>query len=324
MILLNLAFAANPIGATVVAIAALIAGLVLAYNKVGWFHDLVDAAFSGIVAAFEWVRDIALEVFDWLSEHWPLILIILTGPFGLFITAIIRYRDEIIDAVKAVIDWVRDHWELLLVILTGPFGLALVAILRFKDDVIGAVMAAIDFVREHWLLILEILTGPFGAALLVITTFWDDIKNGARDAVEFVVGKFEWLVDKIEDIVSDVQHAIGLVVDAIKAPMNAVIGAWNDLAFTVPEIDTHIPGVGRIGGQTINFPDIDRLASGGLVTSPTLAWVGEAGPEAVIPLDQMDRWGRGQSYVLNMYPRRADPADVAFAFRRLEIAATGR
>ena len=34
------------------------------------------------------------------------------------------------------------------------------------------------------------------------------------------------------------------------------------------------------------FPDIPLLASGGIVTDPTLAMVGEAGPEAVIPLDR--------------------------------------
>lgn len=33
--------------------------------------------------------------------------------------------------------------------------------------------------------------------------------------------------------------------------------------------------------------DIPKLASGGIVTSPTLAWVGEAGPEAVVPLRTM-------------------------------------
>jgi TP901 family phage tail tape measure protein len=44
---------------------------------------------------------------------------------------------------------------------------------------------------------------------------------------------------------------------------------------------------------------IPGLAAGGLVTSPTLAMVGEAGPELVIPLDRMGGMG-GDTYVINV------------------------
>jgi phage-related minor tail protein len=36
---------------------------------------------------------------------------------------------------------------------------------------------------------------------------------------------------------------------------------------------------------------IPRFAEGGIVTGPTLALIGEAGPEAVIPLDRMSNGG---------------------------------
>jgi hypothetical protein len=39
-----------------------------------------------------------------------------------------------------------------------------------------------------------------------------------------------------------------------------------------------------IGGKGFAMPDIPMLADGGIVTSPTLAMIGERGPEAVIPL----------------------------------------
>lgn len=48
----------------------------------------------------------------------------------------------------------------------------------------------------------------------------------------------------------------------------------------------------EIFGQQIDVPDIPRipqLADGGLITAPTLAIVGEAGPELVLPLNQPDR-----------------------------------
>jgi len=38
-----------------------------------------------------------------------------------------------------------------------------------------------------------------------------------------------------------------------------------------------------IGGGSIGFPDVPLLAQGGVVTSPTLAMVGEKGTEIVAP-----------------------------------------
>jgi len=66
---------------------------------------------------------------------------------------------------------------------------------------------------------------------------------------------------------------------AFKSAINAVIGGWNRLSFSLPSVDTHIPGIGRVGGWTIHTPDIPLLAQGGDVTSPGLAVVGERGPE---------------------------------------------
>ena len=79
---------------------------------------------------------------------------------------------------------------------------------------------------------------------------------------------------------------------------------WNGLSIPgfnvkLPSVDTHIPGVGKVGGETLGWggfdlPDVGllptKLAAGGIVTAPTFALVGEAGPEAVVPLD---RWNGG-------------------------------
>jgi hypothetical protein len=40
-----------------------------------------------------------------------------------------------------------------------------------------------------------------------------------------------------------------------------------------------------------SMPNIPRMAEGGIVSSPTLALIGEAGPEAVVPLDRMQSSG---------------------------------
>jgi hypothetical protein len=54
------------------------------------------------------------------------------------------------------------------------------------------------------------------------------------------------------------------------------------------------------------------LAQGGIVTSPTLALIGEAGPEAVVPLSKMGQMGSN----IQVTVTSADPRAVVDALVR--------
>ena len=68
----------------------------------------------------------------------------------------------------------------------------------------------------------------------------------------------------------------------------------NKISFDVP---SWVPGLGG-KGFGFDIPTITPLATGGIVKSPTLAVVGESGPEAVVPLNRA-QGGLGQS--INIY-----------------------
>jgi hypothetical protein len=94
---------------------------------------------------------------------------------------------------------------------------------------------------------------------------------------------------------------MGFVADVISAPFKAAFRAvawlWNN---TIGKLSFKVPGwVPGIGGSGFDVPDIPMLAQGGIVTSPTLAMIGEAGPEAVIPLSKMGGMGKGITVNVN-------------------------
>lgn len=61
----------------------------------------------------------------------------------------------------------------------------------------------------------------------------------------------------------------------------------------------------------------EKMATGGFVTGPTFALVGEAGPEVVMPLDWFEsRYGSGGAQVVNITVTSADPEAVVEAIRR--------
>lgn len=177
---------------------------------------------------------------------------------------------EVRNIVGDVVGFIKDHWKLLLDILTGPFGLLVTFVSDHFDKIRGYVSDVIGFFKDHWKLILAVLTGPFGLAVLFISKHFDTI-----------VGWVGNLPGRIKNA------AVGMwdgITGAFRSAINAVISMWDRLVGHLKIGGFHHFGV-NFGGVDLGAGlHINPLALGGIVTRPTLALVGEAGPEAVIPL----------------------------------------
>ncbi|MGH7340280.1 MAG: hypothetical protein ACREKH_07300, partial [Candidatus Rokuibacteriota bacterium] len=129
----------------------------------------------------------------------PIVLLIL-GLVALGV-AIYVFRDEIIGAIGAAIGWLKRNWPLILAILTGPFGLAVLAIVKHWDTIwrntSGVVNTVIGFLRRNWPLILAILTGPLGLVVLAVVRNWDTIRRNTVAIFGAVVGFFQALPGRI-------------------------------------------------------------------------------------------------------------------------------
>jgi hypothetical protein len=91
--LLNAAMLALPIVAIIAGIVALGVAFVIAYKKVGWFRDAVNA------------------VFNWIKTNWPLIVAVLTGPIGIATLAIIKNFDKIKKAASTAVSWIAARFR---------------------------------------------------------------------------------------------------------------------------------------------------------------------------------------------------------------------
>ena len=114
------------------------------------------------------------------------------------------------------------------------------------------------------------------------------------DAINWVIDHMAALITFFQSAPSKISGALsgmwrGLT-SGFRAAINTIIGWWNGLHFNVPRIDI---GPIHAGGGTINFPNVPYLAKGGIVSHATLAMIGEAGPEAVVPLNRLGSSGNG-------------------------------
>jgi TP901 family phage tail tape measure protein len=189
---------------------------------------------------------------------------------------------------------------------------------------------------------------PIGVILLAIAAViaigvllyrnWDTIKAAAAELWTSIKDFFGRIGDWISEKISVAKDAFSTAVDgmkeALKTAANFIISYWNAIlagvervvngivravnripSFTVPD------WVPEIGGSTfglpklreISLPRIPALAEGGIVDQATLALIGEAGPEAVVPLDRLGSVGGA---TINITVTSADPQAVVEALRR--------
>lgn len=153
---------------------------------------------------------------------------------------------------------------------------------------------------------------------------WDIMKNAVASAWQFIVDVFsgigQWFSDRfmavrdgIVNAFNSIKRAVGNVWEwirgvfgtigevaatIIKAPVNAIIGfAQNTINGFIRAINGAVDAINKIPGVDIGKLgeiNIPKLANGGIVTSPTLALIGEGREsEAVIPLSKLDKMIEG-------------------------------
>ena len=273
----NAALAANPIGLVVIAIAALAAGLVMAYQKSETFRAVVDGVFSFLKTA------VAFTV-GFVKDHWQLIVSIIGGPLVAIGILVVKHwsaiKSFVMGAVNAVINFVRDHWRLIITIIGGPLGLAVALVTKHWTTIKSATTAA-------WNAIKSVISTQINAAKAVVST--------AIGAMQTAFGKIAGIVDKVRgwfgDLVTAIGNKLSNAVDKVKAFPGDVLAALGDLstklyskgkeliqglidgikdaAGSIPNPLSLIPGVNKIPG----------LASGGRVLAGQPYLVGERGPE---------------------------------------------
>lgn len=210
--ILNAVMNANPIGLVVVGIMALVAAAVVAYNKVGWFRDLVNAAWAGIKAGWDALWTNALKPgFEALSAAAMWLWNNAIGPafrgisalFGWWWSGVKMYFGAVVTAFQAIgsaASWLwttilspvfsaiwtagKVLFTILAVVVITPLVLAfkvLGAIAMWLWDVaIGPAFRGIVALAQWWWSAVKMYFGFVGA---LATWLWDNAIKPAFDGI---------------------------------------------------------------------------------------------------------------------------------------------
>lgn len=137
--------------------------------------------------------------------------------------------------------------------------------------------------------IFNYIVDSVGTAIAVISDIAKSLLRTFGGIIDFLVGVFTGNWRKAWEGVRNIFKGIfdGLV-SIVKWPLNMIIDLVNA---AISGINTMIKTINKVPGVNISsIPTIPKLAKGGIIDSPTIAMVGEAGKEAVMPLENNTGW----------------------------------
>jgi phage-related protein len=279
-----------------VALAAGIAGLVIgvkaAYEHVGWFRAAVDAVASFLTDTL-WPA--LKNVFGWLQDNVPPIIAAVVTAFQ---TVWGFISDHIIPIVQTLVDVylkaLKLEFDVIKAVITDVVIPALQGLWNFIATRVIPVVEAIastiatvatDVGTAIGKIVGFVLDIP-GKIAATISTLWDGLTTGITAAKDWISDRIDDIVDFVTDLPGRMAHLFDGMWDgmknAFKAAINWIITKWNGLEFSLPSVDTHIPGVGKIGGWTLGtWPKIPALAHGTSWFGGGPAIINDAGPELV-------------------------------------------
>lgn len=123
------------------------------------------------------------------------------------------------------------------------------------------------------------------------TTAWTNVKNVFSKGGQIFVDIKNGVLDGLKNVINGLIDGINTV---IAVPFNGLNSALNGIK------NVNIAGAKPFDFiPTISVPQIPKLALGGVVTQPTTALIGEAGKEAVVPLERNTTWLDNLATMLN-------------------------
>ena len=255
--------------------------------KVIW-NDYLVPLFKLAWEAIKIVWDAVKPYFETIWNNIKTIFSVVKDILGSFFKAgwevIKAIWDVVVAYFKAIWDSIAGIFSVVKNVLQGNWQGA-------WDAIKGIVGTWKEFFSTVWESIKKIFSAVGTFFKEIFSTAWTGIKNVFSNWGSF----FSGLWDKIKSTFSAlgttlgdaiggaVKNGINKVIGWIESTINKAIGLINGAI----DLINKLPGVNVGKLSTLTLP---KLAKGGVVDSATIAMIGEAGKEAVVPLENNTGW----------------------------------
>lgn len=267
--------------------------LIEPFLNYGWetFKILIGGVFDGFLSAVGSIVDILPSAIDFVTS-------LFTGDWE-------TLKEKGKEIVEGWWNGIQERWQIFketaknlfsnfIDLIKEVFGIHSPSRV-FADIGKNLIQGLIDGIKNIW----ENLTSTVTEKLDKFRTLVSDKFTSAKDSALGAFDKLKTgLKEKCDGIWSSLKEFINKVLGGIENMINKPVNALNTLIRKLNSLNINVPEI--LGGGTIGFNigefsqvSIPKLARGGLVSKPTLSLIGEAGKEAVVPLEHNTGWMDG-------------------------------
>lgn len=282
--LFNTAIVSNPIGAIVMAIAALTAGIIWAWNNVDWFRE-------GVTAAFQWIQKAVKVVADWFMEYvWPLL-------------------KKVVDFIVA---YYKTLWKAVQIVWKG-IQTAVKAVVQWFNTYVKPTIKAV----------LGVIANVFRTLRQTVANIWSAIKDSAKALVSWFANTLVPImrapIDTLAGVFSTLRDRVASVFQSIR---DVIYGAWSFIVDKINAIKDAVSGVTGVLGNFNPFgrsaPGVSLFTASG----PIAAATNRMNPRADGYTSRAG--SGGVPYVININTGIGDPVAIAREVRQVMRASTLR
>lgn len=278
-----LAVLTSPITLVIAAIAALIAIGVLLYQNWDTVVEFAKTAWQGLC---DFISGICRAIGEFFSGLWTKLQEIFEPIGQWFGEKFQQAWDAIVNIFTPIGSWFGQRW--------ADVTSALANIGAWFTDMFQKAWTGLTNIfsklglwfGERWADVTSVLANVSSWFGNMFTSAYNAVKN----AFSSIGGFFSGVWSTVQSIFVNAGQKVGSAVGgAFRSAVNGVLGTIENVVNGfigmingVIGMINKIPGV-SLGG--IGYVSLPRLARGGIVDSPTIAMIGEAGKEAVVPLE---------------------------------------
>lgn len=224
-----LAVLTGPVGLIIAAIVAIGAALVLAYNKVEWFREMVDEAWAMISEIFglalDWIKDkvdvvmsavsdLIGEILERIMEYWDKYGELIMAGVELAFSFIKGYIDFIMNNIMTII---KTAWTIISGVIEVAWGLIVLATTTTMDVVMGIIDTIMALITGDW-------EGAWNAIKGIGEDIWANIEKFFSDVDLVQIGK-----DMLQGLIDGIKNMAGNVTGAIKDVVGGAISGAKSL-----------------------------------------------------------------------------------------------
>lgn len=288
----------------------------------------VGAQLAGVlVPVMERVVDVVGRVAQWIGNLDPKVLAVV-GTIAAIVAGlapVLIVLGKLAFAISSIMTLVSTIGPAIagVVAALGPVVVAIAAViavgvLLYKNwdkitaktkEMVANVTKFIDNMKARiaaqFMAIKTAVTNAWNALKTATTNAWNAIKNAITTPIKTAFDKIKAIIDKVKNFFP---IKVGNIFKGIKLPHFSITGKFSLKPPSVPKLD------------------IDWYKTGGIFDSPSLIGVGEAGAEAVVPLDKF--WkelkaSQGGGVTINVYANEGQSArEIAEEVKRVLIRET--